>query len=136
MTKRRTILAALSAVVVLLLPTPEALAAGPQRALTDAIQVRPRATCIEATALAEQVGTWLGTDTADADIWVRVEGSGDDSRTVSFEMGRGDRRLHRRRFAPGPERCDHLQAALGLAIALAIRVSLLDEIVAPPEQSG
>jgi hypothetical protein len=98
------------------------------------IDVRPGATCVEVTALAEHVGTWLGAETADADVWVRVEGSDDDPRTVAFVMGRGARVLAHRRFEPGPERCDHLQAALGLAIALAIRVSLLDEIVGPREE--
>lgn len=106
---------------------------GNGKALTDVIDVRPGATCVQLAPLAEHVGTWLGTDTVDPEVWVRVEGSPDDPRTVSFEMGRGDRVLARRRFEPGPERCEHLQAALGLAIALAIRVSLLDEILGPRE---
>jgi hypothetical protein len=122
-----------SAAFIVLLPAREALGASSQRPLADAIDVTPGATCVEASTLAEQVGTWLGAETADADVWVRVEGSADDPRVVSFEMGRGDRVLARRRFAPGPERCEHLQAALGLAIALAIRASLLDEIVGPRE---
>jgi hypothetical protein len=133
MTERRLLLAAMSTLLVVLLPAREALGAEAQRPLTEAIDVHPGATCVEAGALAEQVGVWLGAETADADVWVRVAGSDDDPRTVSFEMGRGDRLLARRRFAPGPERCDHLQAALGLAIALAIRVSLLDEIVGPKQ---
>jgi hypothetical protein len=135
MTAKRLLLAALSAVSVVLFPAREALGAGPQRALTDAIDVSPGATCLDVTALAEHVGGWLGTETTDADVWVRVDGSPDDPRTVSFEMGRGDRLLARRRFAPGPERCEHLQAAVGLAIALAIRVSLLDEIVGSRERA-
>jgi hypothetical protein len=129
MTETR-VLFALAAFVVGL-SAPEALAESHQRALTDAIDVHPGATCVELAPLAEDVGAWLGADTVDAAVWVRVEGSTDDPRSVSFEMGRGDSVLARRRFAPGPERCEHLQAALGLAIALAIRVSLLDEIVGP-----
>ena len=131
MTERRVVLAALGA-VVFIFPAREASSASRQRALTDVIEVRPGATCVEATALAQDVGAWLGAETADADVWVRVEGSPDDPRSVAFEMGRGEQVLARRRFAPGPERCENLQAALGLAIALAIRVSLLDEIVGPP----
>ena len=130
MTERRVLLG-LAALVVGVSPAREALGASGERALTDVIDVRPGATCVEVATLAEQVGTWLGAETVDADVWVRVEGSDEDPRTVSFEMGRGDRVLAHRRFEPGPERCAHLQAALGLAIALAIRVSLLDEIAGP-----
>ena len=132
MTKRRLTFAVLGAVLVVFFPAREASSESRRRALTDVIEVRPGATCLEADALAEEVGSWLGAGTADADVWVRVEGSPDDPRTVTFEMGRGEQVLARRRFAPGPERCEHLQAALGLAIALAIRVSLLDEIVGSP----
>jgi hypothetical protein len=38
----------------------------------------------------------------------------------------------RRRFDPRPQRCEKLQASLGLAIALAIKVSLLDELAGFP----
>jgi hypothetical protein len=106
---------------------------GSQRPLVEAIELHPGATCIESAPLAEQVAAWLGSDTADADLWIKVEGSPDDPRVVWFDMGRGDQLLARRRFAPGPERCDQLHAALGLAIALAIRVSHNDEIVGPRE---
>jgi hypothetical protein len=136
MTERRVFFA--MAVFGVVLSAREALAEGNvqgnEKALTDAIDVHPGATCVELGPLAQDVETWLGADTVDADVWVRVEGSTDDPRTVSFEMGRGDRVLARRRFAPGPERCEHLEAALGLAIALAIRVSLLDEIVGPRQE--
>ncbi len=81
-----------------------------------------------ADALADHVRAWLGSDHVDADVWIHVEGSADDPRVVSFTMGRGARVLARRRFEPGPDRCEHLQAAVGLAIALALRVSLLDDI--------
>jgi hypothetical protein len=133
MTEGRALIAALIAVLAVLLPSRASFGAVPQRPLSEAIQVNRGATCVEADALAEHVATWLGTDTADADVWVRVEGSPDDPRVVSFEMGRAEQRLAHRRFAPGPEACEHLQAALGLAIALAIRASLLDEIVGPRE---
>jgi hypothetical protein len=134
MTERRVLLALTALVVVF--SARDALADSNRRALTDVIDVRPGATCVELAPLAEDVAAWLGADTVDADVWVRVEGSTEDPRTVSFEMGRGDRVLARRRFAPGPERCEYLQAALGLAIALAIRVSLLDEIVGPRQESA
>lgn len=132
MTERRVLLVLTALLVVL--SARDALADN-RRALTDVLDVRPGATCVALAPLAEDVGAWLGADTVDAEVWVRVEGSTDDPRTVSFEMGRGDRVLARRRFEPGPERCENLQAALGLAIALAIRVSLLDEILGPRQES-
>jgi hypothetical protein len=101
------------------------------RPLAEALHVEPGATCVTADALADHVRAWLGSDQVDADVWVRVEGSADDPRVVSFTMGRGGRVLARRRFEPGPDRCENLQAAVGLAIALTLRVSLLDDIVGP-----
>jgi hypothetical protein len=123
---------ALAAVLGVLSSAGAAQGASP-RPLTEAIEVRPGATCVEGAALAGQVGAWLGADTVEADVWVKVEGSPEDARVVWFDMGRGDRLLARRRFSPGPERCDQLEAALGLAIALAIRVSLLDDLLGPRE---
>ncbi|HLK41539.1 MAG TPA: hypothetical protein VKU41_32545 [Polyangiaceae bacterium] len=136
MVERRIILAFASAALALIGSSTEAFAAGRQGPLTDVIHVRPGATCVEAATLAEHVAAWLGADTADADVWVRVQGSQDDPRDVSFELGRRDRVLARRRFAPGPARCDHLQAAIGLAIALALRVSLLEELVGPSGEAA
>jgi hypothetical protein len=108
-----------------------ALAAGDPRPLGQALHVEPGATCITAPALAEHARAWLGSDQVDADLWVEVRGSEDDPRVASFTMGRGAQVLARRRFEPGPDRCEDLHAALGLAIALAIRVSLLDDFKAP-----
>ena len=100
-----------------------------KQALVQALHVEPGATCLEGVALAQQVASWLGSDTVDADVWIQVEGDADDPRDVSFRMGRGADVLAVRRFAPGPERCEQLAAAVGLAIALAIKVTLLDDLV-------
>ena len=107
------------------------------RSLTDAIHVEPGATCLDADGLAGEVATWLDTDQVDDDVWVRVEGSADDPRVAWFEMGRGHHVLAHRRFDPGPARCEHLEAMLGLAIALAIKVSLVEELTgqAPPAKA-
>jgi hypothetical protein len=98
------------------------------RPLTEAIRVERGATCIDVQDLAGEVATWLDTDRVEPDVWVRVEGSAGDPRVASFEMGRGSDVLARRRFDPGPERCEHLEAMLGLAIALAIKVSLVQDL--------
>jgi hypothetical protein len=113
--------------VVLAAPVARAERAEP-RPLTEAIRVERGATCIDVEDLAGEVATWLDTDRVEPDVWVRVEGSADDPRVASFEMGRGSEVLARRRFDPGPERCEHLEAMLGLAIALAIKVSLVQEL--------
>lgn len=105
-----------------------ARADGPTRPLAEALHVHPGATCVDTATLAEQVGTWLASDQVDAGVSVDVEGSADDPRAVAFTMTRGAGVVARRRFDPGPERCENLQASLGLAIALAIKVSLLDEL--------
>src|ERR1019366_5583995 len=60
-------------------------------------------------------------------------------RTVPCQTLRSGPVIASRRFDPGPERCDHLHAALGLAIAMAIKASLVEEIAGgsatpkPPE---
>ena len=97
------------------------------RPVAELLEVSPGVTCIEASELAEQMRARLGTGEVEATLAVRVEGSTEDPRTVSFRVSRAGETVAERRFAPGPERCDHLHATLGLAIALAIKVSLLDE---------
>jgi hypothetical protein len=111
------------------LAAPSAAAGEGRRPLGDALHIEPGATCLEGITLAQQVASWLGSDTVDADVWIRVDGGADDPREVSFRMGRRAEVLAVRRFAPGPERCEQLEAAVGLAIALAIKVSLLDDLV-------
>jgi hypothetical protein len=44
-------------------------------------------------------------------------------------MWRGDRLIAARRFAPGPTQCAQLHAVLGLSIALALKVSLRDDLL-------
>jgi hypothetical protein len=107
-----------------------------ERPLTDAITVDAGATCLDATALIEHVETWLESATVDAELSVVVRGSTDRPRVVEFQTLRAGHVIAARRFDPGPERCDHLHAALGLAIAMAIKASLVEEIagtsVTPP----
>jgi hypothetical protein len=111
----------------------------PERPLKDAVAVDAGATCLDATALIEHVETWLGTATVDPALTVEVRGSRDQPRVVQFQTLRSGRVIAERRFDPGPARCDHLHAALGLAIAMAIKASLVEEIAGgsatpkPPE---
>ena len=107
---------------------PTASADEGERPLKDAITVDAGATCLDATALIEHVETWLESATVDAELSVVVRGSPDRPRVVEFQTLRDGHVIAARRFDPGPERCDHLHAALGLAIAMAIKASLVEEI--------
>jgi hypothetical protein len=98
------------------------------RPLREAITVEPGATCLETTALVEDVQSWLGADTVDADVLVDVRGSPEEPRVAGFRMLRGGRVVAVRRFEPGPSRCAQLHAVLGLAIAMALKASILEDI--------
>jgi hypothetical protein len=105
-----------------------ARAAEPARPLGEAITVEPGATCLDAATLVEHVQSWVGGDTLDADVVVDVRGSPDQPRVVGFRMLRGGQVLAVRRFDPGPSRCEQLHAVLGLAIAMALNASLVEDL--------
>ena len=105
-----------------------ARAAEAERPLREAITVEPGATCLDAATLVEQVQSWVGGDTLDADVVVDVHGSPDQPRVVGFRMLRGGQVLAVRRFDPGPSRCEQLHAVLGLAIAMALNASLVEDL--------
>src|SRR5579872_3627664 len=96
---RRLLAVALVTTSVALAPR-AASADGHSRPLSEALDVEPGATCVTAAALGEHVRAWLGSDQIDSDLWIRVKGSEDDPRDVSFAMGREDQVLARRRFQP------------------------------------
>ncbi|MFT3921869.1 MAG: hypothetical protein QM778_04985 [Myxococcales bacterium] len=62
-----------------------------------------------------------------------VIGSPDDPQGVHFVLWRDLERLTERRFAPGPTDCAQLHAVVALAIAIALRTTLLHDLaVIPP----
>ena len=67
-------------------------------------------------------------DTVDADVVVDVRGSPEQPRVAGFRMLRGGQVIAVRRFEPGPSRCEQLHAVLGLAIAMALKASLMEDI--------
>src|SRR5258708_5718318 len=111
-----------------LLAASVAFASEDRKPVREAIDLRAGATCLDGDTLAEHVRTWLGTDTVERELAVEVRGSSDSPRMLEFRTRRGGEVRAYRRFGPGPERCDDLQAAVGLAIAMAIRASLVDEL--------
>jgi hypothetical protein len=98
------------------------------RRLRELLQVRPGATCVNVESLAAYIEPWLEEDTRLDDVSIMVEGSPTDPREASFRVLRAQQTVAHRAFRPGPARCEYLQAALGLAIALALRASLLEEL--------
>ncbi|MET0386567.1 MAG: hypothetical protein ABW321_11440 [Polyangiales bacterium] len=93
------------------------------------MRVAPGVTCLESERVVEHIATWLGTERVAAPLVIEVNGSPYFARTVWFRIRRGDATLAERRFEPAPERCDNLHAAVGLAIALALKASLLDSLI-------
>src|SRR5262245_58554465 len=97
--------------------------------LAQVVHVDPGATCLDAGVLIEHIVSWLGTDQVDPGLSIEVVGSTKFSRFVSFRIARHDAELAERRFEPGPARCEDLHAALGLAIALACKATVLNGLV-------
>jgi hypothetical protein len=120
----------IAGVMVLLVTfvTRRAGAAQETRPVREAIVVEPGATCLGAAALVEQVEAWVGTDRVDSDVVVDVRGSPDHPRDAGFQMLRAGSIVAVRRFEPGPSRCEQLHAVLGLAIAMALKASLVEEL--------
>jgi hypothetical protein len=98
--------------------------------LESAIRIQPGITCLEADELVQHVASWLGTQRIAAPLSIEVYGSPYFARTVWFRIRRDDITLAERRFEPAPARCADLHAAVGLAIALALKASLLDSLIA------
>lgn len=101
-----------------------------QQAITDAITLTPHASCFERGAIEAQVEAWLGTAQVPADIRVNIEGDAQDPRSATFRIERAGA-VRERRFDHLPLHCADATAVLGLAVALAIDASLLDDWIAP-----
>jgi hypothetical protein len=111
-------------------------AAEPDGAFAARVSVDPGVTCLDATALVDDVRSWLGDGSVEPDLSIEVQGSAVDPRAVAFRVLRGGRVIASRRFDPGPARCDHLHAALSLAIAMALKASLVDELAPERQEPG
>jgi hypothetical protein len=85
------------------------------------LRVEPGATCLTAERLAAEVAQLLD-DTPVADDFVFfVEGSASDPRNAYLRVVRQEGVVAQRAFEPGPARCNHLHAAVALAITFAIK---------------
>jgi hypothetical protein len=99
------------------------------QSLAAAVTIDPGVTCLDSAELVEHIAGWLGTQRVSAPVAIEVYGSPHFARTVWFRIRRANATLAERRFEPAPARCADLHAAVGLAIALALKASLLDSLV-------
>lgn len=106
----------------------------PTTSLSEAIVVRAGATCLEHARLVSQIRAWTDRDRVDARLVVEVTGDGKDPRKLAFTLRRGDDVVAVRRFDPAPTRCSDIHSVVGLAIALAIDATLLEEIHRDPPE--
>lgn len=97
-------------------------------ALDASLRVEPGATCVSEDSLRMQIDAWLGATPLGAGMAIEVQGSPTNPRQIGFVLTEGRRLVAHRDFAPGPSACTQLEASLALAIALALKASLLQEL--------
>jgi hypothetical protein len=85
------------------------------------LRVEPGATCLTAEKLATEVAQLLDDAPLADDFVFFIEGSVSDPQNVYLRVVRQEGVVAQRAFEPGPARCNHLHAAVALAIALAIK---------------
>jgi hypothetical protein len=89
--------------------------------------VQAGATCLTAEGLAVEVERLLDDAPIPREFVFVVEGNATDPRSARLRIARHGKPVAERAFEPGPARCSHLHAAVGLAIALAIKAAQLEE---------
>ncbi len=104
----------------------------PTRPLTEAIQVRPEASCLKADTLVRRVARWLQRDALDARIGVEVRGGTSTPSEPSFAIDAGQGEPAMRKLSDAPADCDQLHSALALSIALAIDATLAERAEQTP----
>ena len=91
------------------------------------LRVEPGATCLTTDKLAVEIIPLLDDARLPSNVLFVVEGDPIDRRSARLHVVRDQRTVAERAFEPGPDRCSHLQAAVGLAIALAINAAQEEE---------
>ena len=114
-------------------------AASGDRPVADAISVEGGGACIDRDALGEQVHAWIERDRIDEGLRVELDiRSNAGPRAAHLVLRRDANILAERAFPELPSDCPRAVAALGLAIALALDATLLEELSAaalPPATS-
>jgi hypothetical protein len=112
-----------------------ARAAGAQpvdRPVVEALRVEPNA-CLDREALARHIAGWIHTDRIDRRIEIAVSGSPSAPGGVGLTLLRDGQVVGERRFTTLDVPCEEARAAIGLAIAVALDNTLLQDLrVEPP----
>jgi hypothetical protein len=95
------------------------------------VRLQAGATCLSYQAVVAEVDQWLYDARIPEDLRIEVSGSQTDSRSVRLRVIRSQHVVAHRAFEPGPARCSALQAAVGLAIALTIKATLVEDLGRP-----
>jgi hypothetical protein len=115
--------------VALLALAPREAHAQSTRSVADAIELGEHA-CLDHATVASRATTWLGRDQIDRRVQVRVTESA--AHAVDIVILRQGETAGERHLKPRNIPCADLQAAVGLAIALAIDATFLQELTGEP----
>ena len=99
-----------------------------ERSLRESLQVQGPVRCLEPEALRAQLQHWLGRDAMDARLRMVVEERG--ASHASFQLWRDGALVAERHFSQLPERCDEVLEAVGLALALAVDITVIERLQA------
>jgi hypothetical protein len=104
-----------------------ARADGPTRPIPDALVVDrgQGATCVDRAAIAAQLARWLGRGELDSRVSIAVRETSDG---VTYTVRRDGSDVGERRLAVAGASCAEVQAAVALAIAVAIDATVLDAL--------
>jgi hypothetical protein len=97
-----------------------------EHGIRESLQVRNTPRCLRLEALHAQLVHWLGRDSIDARLRMVVEE--DSTSRASFQLWRDETLVAERRFTQLPERCEEVLAAVGLALALAVDITVLERL--------
>ncbi|PRP93371.1 hypothetical protein ENSA5_42690 [Enhygromyxa salina] len=98
------------------------------RTLDDALAVEPGLTCLDRATLLANLLSWRDAAEVDPRVSIRVRGSSDSPRALSFVVRVRDEVAVERRFEPAPDSCADLHAVVALAIAIALDDTLATEL--------
>ncbi len=99
--------------------------------LAETLHVEPGATCLEPDQLILQIQSWLQFEALDPRISVDVHGDPSRKNAVRFTVSIDGTTSSTRTFDPAPDACLDLHAVVGLAVAMAIEVAVVESAKLP-----
>lgn len=107
-------------------PGTPAPAVPPPQPLSKTLRVVPGATCLQPDQLILQIKSWLDFEELDPRIAVEVQGDPVKPNVVVFSVRVDGSPSSTRTFDPAPSACLDLHAVVGLAVAMAIEVAVVE----------